>query len=175
VLYDPYERLPKVASFEVLSEDVRDGEQISLPHLSGIFGAGGQDLSPQLSWGGFPEGTKSFVVTMYDPDAPTGSGFWHWAVVDIPANVTSLARGVGEENGSTLPRDAFHLRNDAGLAGYVGAAPPPGHGKHHYHIVVHAVDIESLGLDRNTTPALLGFNLFSHSLGRARMVLWHER
>jgi len=112
---------------------------------------------------------------MYDPDAPTGSGFWHWAVVDIPANVTSLARGAGEEKGSPLPKDAFHLRNDAGLACYVGAAPPPGHGKHHYHIVVHAVDIESLGLDRNTTPALLGFNLFIHSLGRARMVLWYER
>jgi Raf kinase inhibitor-like YbhB/YbcL family protein len=172
--YNPYESLPKVPSFEVTSTDIRNGEKLSLLQVSGIFGAGGQDLSPQLSWRGFPAGTKSFVVTVYDPDAPTASGFWHWAVVDIPANVTELARGAGDENGSSLPRGAFQLRNDAGRVGYIGAAPPPGHGKHHYYTVVHAVDVESLGIDKNATPAFLGFNLFSHTLGRGILVPWYE-
>jgi Raf kinase inhibitor-like YbhB/YbcL family protein len=172
--YNPYENLPQVPSFEVTSDDVRDGEKMFLPHVSGIFGAGGEDISPQLSWSGFPEGTKSFVVTIYDPDAPTASGFWHWAVVDIPANVTEFPHGAGDEKGSGLPKGAFQLRNDGGLARYIGAAPPVGHGKHHYYIVVHAVDVESLGLNKNTTPALLGFTLFSHTLGRGTIVPWYE-
>jgi Raf kinase inhibitor-like YbhB/YbcL family protein len=172
--YHPYEHLPEVSSFEVTSEDVRDGEKLPLPQVSGIFGAGGEDLSPHLSWQGFPEGTKSFVVTMYDPDAPTASGFWHWAVVDIPANVTKLSRGAGDESGSGLPQGAFQLRNDAGQARYIGAAPPDGHGKHRYFLVVHAVDVESLGLSKDATPAVLGFNLFFHTLGRAIIVPWYE-
>lgn len=172
--YNPYESLPKVPSFAVTSTDVRDGEKLPLPHVSGIFGAGGKDVSPQLSWHGFPAGTKSFAVTMYDPDAPTASGFWHWAVVDITANVTELPRGAGNENGSGLPHGAFQLRNDGGLAQYIGAAPPAGHGKHHYYIAVHAVDVASLGIDKNATPAFLGFNLFSHTLGRGIIVPWYE-
>ena len=173
--YNPYENLPKVPSFEVTSADVRDGEKWSQPQISGILGAGGEDISPQLAWRGFPAETKSFVVTIYDPDAPTASGFWHWAVVDIPANVTELPRGAGDEKGSGLPPGAFQLRSDASLARYVGAAPPPGHGRHHYYIVVHAVDVESLGLNKEATPAWLGFHLFSHTLGRAIMVPWYER
>jgi Raf kinase inhibitor-like YbhB/YbcL family protein len=114
---------------------------------------------------------------MYDPDAPTASGFWHWAVVDLPANVTELPRGAGSEGGSDLPKGAFQLRNDAGLARYLGTAPPAGTGKHHYYLVVHAIDavnVASLGLDKNTTPALLGFTLFSHTLGRGMIVPWYE-
>jgi Raf kinase inhibitor-like YbhB/YbcL family protein len=173
--YNPYEDLPKVPSFEVTSSDVQDGEKMPQPQVSGVFGAGGQDISPQLSWRGFPAETKSFVVTIYDPEAPTASGFWHWAVVDIPASVTELPSGAGDEQGSGLPQGAFQLRNDAGQFGYVGAAPPPGHGKHHYYIVVHAVDVESLGLNKDATPAFLGFNLFSHTLGRGMIVAWYER
>lgn len=172
---NPYEDLPVVPSFEVTSSDVQDGEKLSLPQVSGIFGAGGEDVSPQLSWSGFPAGTKSFVVTVYDPDAPTASGFWHWAVVDIPAHVTELPRGAGDANGSGLPAGAFQLRNDGGIAQFVGAAPPEGHGKHHYYAVVHAIDVESLGLDKSASSAYLGFNLFFHTLGRAIIVPWYER
>jgi Raf kinase inhibitor-like YbhB/YbcL family protein len=171
---NPYEDLPKVAAFEVTSNDVRDGEKLSLPHVSGIFGTGGEDVSPQLAWHGFPTETKSFAVTVYDPDAPTASGFWHWAVVDIPASVTELPRGAGDANGSGLPSGAFQLRNDGGLAQYVGAAPPAGHGVHHYYFVVHALDVESLGLDKNAPPALLGFNMFFHTLARATLVALYE-
>jgi len=172
--YNPYEQLPRVAAFELASEDVRDGEKLDTPQVSGIFGAGGEDVSPELSWSGFPDGTKSFSVTCYDPEAPTASGFWHWAVVDIPADVTELARGAGDEQGSGLPAGAFQLRNDGGVRQYIGAAPPPGHGRHHYYFVVHAADVESLGINKDATPAFLGFNLFSHTLGRGMIVAWYE-
>ncbi|HLU55756.1 MAG TPA: YbhB/YbcL family Raf kinase inhibitor-like protein [Pseudonocardia sp.] len=171
---DPYAELPEVPSFTVTSTDIADGETLPVPQRSGIFGAGGEDRSPQLSWSGFPAETRSFVVTCYDPDAPTASGFWHWAVVDIPASVTELPSGAGDESGSGLPEGAFQLTNDAGLARYLGAAPPPGHGPHRYFFVVHAVDVESLGIPRDARPAFLGFNLFSHTLARASIVPVYE-
>ena len=171
---DPYADLPKLPWFSLSSDDIEDGKELPVAQRSGTFGAGGQDTSPSLSWTGAPEGTKSYVVTMYDPDAPTASGFWHWAVVDLPANVTSLPAGAGDQAGAGLPAGAFQLRNDANVTGYLGAAPPPGHGPHQYHVVVHAVDVESLGIDADSTPAFLGFNLFGHSLGRARIVAWYE-
>ena len=136
--------------------------------MSGIFGVpGGEDISPQLSWSGAPEGTKSYAVTVYDPDAPTGSGFWHWAVADIPATVTELPEGAGDDTGSGLPEGALQLRTDAGAARFIGAAPPAGHGEHRYFVVVHALDVESIGVPTDATPAFLGFNLLSHILGRA--------
>jgi Raf kinase inhibitor-like YbhB/YbcL family protein len=171
----PYDSLPKVPDFEVTSTDMKDGEKLAMPQASGIFGAGGEDRSPQLSWRGHPPTTKSFVVTCYDPDAPTASGFWHWAVVDVPVSVTSLPGGAGDEQGSRLPAGAFQLRNDAGLARFLGAAPPPGHGRHRYFFVVHAVDVESLGIAKDASSAFLGFNLFSHTLARATLVPWYER
>jgi Raf kinase inhibitor-like YbhB/YbcL family protein len=172
---DPYSDLPKVPSFRLTSTDIRDGHELPIPQVSGIFGAGGEDRSPQLSWSGFPEGTKSFCVSVYDPDAPTASGFWHWAVVDIPADVTELPSGAGDEGARALPKGAFQLRNDAGLARYLGAAPPKGHGRHRYFTVVHAVDTDKLGIDANATPAIMGFNLFFHTLGRAMIVPWYEQ
>jgi Raf kinase inhibitor-like YbhB/YbcL family protein len=171
----PYDTLPTVPSFEVASTDLRPGGLLPTAQVSGIFGAGGDDVSPQLSWSGFPSQTKSFVVTCYDPDAPTACGFWHWAVVDIPAAITSLASGAGDETGSALPPGAFQLRNDAGLARYLGAAPPPGHGPHRYFFVVHAVGVETLGISRDASNAFLGFNLFSNTLARATLVCAHER
>jgi Raf kinase inhibitor-like YbhB/YbcL family protein len=104
---------------------------------------------------------------MYDPTAPTGSGFWHWAVADIPADVTGLPTGAGDESGSRLPGTTWQLLNDASMRRYLGAAPPPGSGEHVYYIAVHAMDVASLGLDRNANPAFLGFNLSMHTLARA--------
>jgi Raf kinase inhibitor-like YbhB/YbcL family protein len=171
---NPYDELPDVPSFQVTSTDIADGQELPTPQLSGIFGAGGQDLSPQLEWSGFPEGTRSFAVTVYDPDAPTAAGFWHWAVADIPASVTSLPTGAGDDEGSGLPEGAIQLANDAGLKRFLGAAPPPGHGPHRYFFVVHAVDVESLGVPEDARPAFLGFNLFSHTLARATLVATYE-
>ena len=172
--YNTYDSLPKVPTFTVTSADVKDGQAMPTPQRSGIFGAGGEDTSPQLTWSGFPAETKSFVVTMYDPDAPTGSGFWHWAVANIPANVTELPSGAGDEKGSGVPDGAIQLRGDGGIARYIGAAPPPGHGKHRYFITVHAVDVPSLDIGPDTSPGLLGFQLFGHTLARAQLVPWWE-
>ncbi|GAC68716.1 YbhB/YbcL family Raf kinase inhibitor-like protein [Gordonia soli] len=172
---DPYEPLPDLPTFTVTSESFADGDALPNAQVSGLMGAGGEDRSPQLSWSGYPEGTKSFAVTVYDPDAPTASGFWHWAVADIPVSVTSLAEGAGDEAASGVPDGAVTLANDASLARYVGAAPPPGHGAHRYIVAVHAVDVESLELPDGATPAYLGFNLFSHAIGRARIVGTYEQ
>ncbi|MFF3225831.1 YbhB/YbcL family Raf kinase inhibitor-like protein [Nocardia suismassiliense] len=174
--YNPYDALPQLPSFTLTSDDVTDGQPLGNDQVSGVFGAGGKDISPQLSWSGFPEETKSFAVTVYDPDAPTAAGFWHWAVADIPVSATSLPTGAGSgEEGGALPTGAITLRNDGGFAGFVGAGPPPGHGYHRYFIVVHAVDVESLGIDESATPAYLGFNLFSHAIARATIVGTYEQ
>lgn len=167
--HDPYEALPSVPAFTVTSEDFANMEPFKAAQYSGRMGIpGGQDASPQLTWSGAPEGTKSFAVTMYDPDAPTASGFWHWAAFNIPASATSLPGNAA--NTDNLPQGTVQLRNDAGFAGFVGAAPPPGHGPHRYFVVVHAVDVETLDVPADATPAFLGFNLFTHTLARARMV-----
>jgi Raf kinase inhibitor-like YbhB/YbcL family protein len=171
---NPYEDLPQLPTFEVTSEDFSAGGELAAPQLSGMMGLAGTDTSPQLSWRGFPELTKSFAVTAYDPDAPTASGFWHWAVVDVPLATTSLASGAADDAGSGLPAGSFQLSNDAGFAGFVGAAPPKGHGVHHYYFVVHAIDVASLGIPTTATPAYLGFNLFMHSIARAVIVATHE-
>jgi Raf kinase inhibitor-like YbhB/YbcL family protein len=172
---NPYDFLPPVPSFTVTSAEVTDGEQLPLPHVSGVMGAGGEDRSPQLSWSGFPEGTRGFAVTVYDPDAPTVSGFWHWVVTGIPASVTELPGGAGSQSGAELPAGALQLRNDAGFAGYVGAAPPAGHGPHRYYVVVHALDVEDMDVPADASPAFHGFNLFGHTLARATLVVTYEQ
>src|SRR5437773_1445328 len=173
--WNPYDNLPRAASFSLTSSDLREGEKLAMPQVSGVFGAGGQDVSPQLSWSGFPSGTKSFVVTMVDPEAPTVLGFWHWAVVNIPGSVTELPTGAGDESGSRLPQGAFQLPNDARSMRYVGAAPPPGTGKHRYIFAVLALEAEKIEIDRGATPAWLMYMVFNGTLGRAFLEGWYER
>jgi len=162
---DPYEALPKLPTFSLTSDSITDGQPLGTPQISGIMGAGGEDVSPQLSWSGFPDKTRSFAVTVYDPDAPTLSGFWHWAVANLPADVTELPDDAGD--GRELPGGALQLVNDAGMRRYVGAAPPAGHGLHRYYVAVHAVDVDKLDLREDASPAFLGFNLFQHAIARA--------
>lgn len=172
----PYDAMPAVPEFTVISKDVTDGGPLPVAHFAAMSGAGGAaDRSPQLSWEGFPAATRSFVVTMYDADAPTPSGLWHWAVADIPARAASLDAGVGTPGSSRLPDGAFHVSNDLRQTAYVGAAPPPGTGKHRYYIAVNALDIPSvaaLGITPESTPAGLSFFILQHTLARAVLVPW---
>ena len=158
---DPYALLPATASFAVTSTDVTDGAPLKDDQV-----AAHGNTSPQLSWEPGPDGTQSYVVTCFDPDAPTPSGFWHWVLVDLPADVTSLDAGAGAEDAS-LPGSAFMCRNDGGSASFMGAAPPEGDQVHRYFFVVHAVKEPTLGVDADASAAVVSFNLAFKTLGRA--------
>lgn len=162
---DPYDYLPPRPWFELSSTDLVDGDPMPMANVHGS--AGGQNISPQLSWSGAPAGTKGFAITCLDPDAPTGCGFWHWSVLDIPAATAELKRGAGASD-ATLPGGA-HALTDFGAAAYGGAAPPAGDYPHRYMFVVHAVDVEDLGLDAGGSPVAAAFHLAFHTLARARL------
>jgi Raf kinase inhibitor-like YbhB/YbcL family protein len=159
------------------SDSFKEGEHLGMDHvLSAEFGFGceGGNKSPHLRWAGAPEGTRSFALSCYDPDAPTGSGFWHWVVVNIPANVTELPLGAGSEGGS-MPGGALQTRTDVGKPGYAGPCPPPGHGVHRYVFTIFAVGAEQLPVNEDTSAAVVGFNLHFATLEKATLTGLFER
>jgi Raf kinase inhibitor-like YbhB/YbcL family protein len=170
----PYDYLPRVPELTVESDDARTGERLAEAHVFNGWGMTGQNQSPHLRWSGAPGNTKSYAVTCYDPDAPTGSGFWHWLAYDIPASVTELPTGAGtapEFKG--LPEGVKHGRNDFSAAEYGGAAPPPGW-PHRYLFAVHALGVEHLDVGPDTPPAVIGFNITANTLARGYIAPVYE-
>jgi Raf kinase inhibitor-like YbhB/YbcL family protein len=157
----PYDYLPPVPAFSLQSNDVADGEMMGDAQVYSGFGMTGQNISPHLRWHGFPADTQGFAVTCYDPDAPTGSGFWHMLLIGVPASVTELATGAVSGDLSGLP---------AGSKDFGGAAPPAGDPPHRYVFAVHALDTGTLGIDSDVSPAVAGFNLRFHTIARAVMI-----
>lgn len=135
------------------------------------FGCTGGNISPELSWENAPKNTKSFAITVYDTDAPTGSGWWHWVVFDISKNKTNLPSGFGNIDS----KDAIQSMTDYGKSGFGGACPPLGDKPHRYIFTVHALDVETLGLDKNATPALVGFMLNSHTIAKSSLISFYGR
>jgi Raf kinase inhibitor-like YbhB/YbcL family protein len=160
-------------TFTLRSKDI--GGQATDKQVYNGFGCSGENLSPELYWENVPSGTKSFAVTMYDPDAPTGSGFWHWVVFDIPAIVTELQTGAGNITKGLMASGTIQSNTDFGQPGYGGPCPPQGHGFHQYLITLYALKVDKLGLDKNATPAYVGFNLFSNTIAKASLVMYYKR
>ncbi|MDI9220975.1 kinase inhibitor [Pantoea sp. EA-12] len=153
----------------VFSQDFNDGDKMPERHVFNGMGYTGDNLSPHLAWEDAPEGTKSFVVTCYDPDAPTGSGWWHWVVANLPADVTELPQGAGS-GVAGLPASAIQTRTDFGQTGYGGAAPPQGE-SHRYVFTVHAMDTDKIDVDAGASGAMVGFNVHFHALASASITV----
>ena len=164
--------LAQAAEFKVESASQIDG-RLPAAQYADTFGCQGGNQSPQVKWSGAPAGTQSFVVSMYDPDAPTGSGWWHWVTANIPASVNELPAGAGSAGGK-LPAGALSIANDASQPGYLGACPPVGQ-NHRYVFTVHALKLEKLDLPPNATPALVGFMSWANGLGKASLTLQGAR
>jgi Raf kinase inhibitor-like YbhB/YbcL family protein len=158
------------SAFDLKSSDIKAGGKIADEQAFNAFGCTGGNISPALEWSKPPKGAKSFALTVYDPDAPTGSGFWHWVVFNIPADVMSLPKGAGDPKGDKSPKGAVQSRTDFGVPGYGGPCPPKGDKPHHYHFTIYAVDVDHLDADENATAAVVGFNLHFHTVGKAQLV-----
>jgi len=160
-------------TFTLKSNDL--GGQATNEQVFNSFGCTGNNKSPQLSWVNPPEGTKSFAVTMYDPDAPTGSGWWHWLVFDIPVAETGLLQSAGNISLNIIPKGAIQSVTDFGQPGYGGPCPPEGHGFHQYIITVFALKTAKLGLDKTTNPAMVGYNINANVLAKASLIMYYKR
>ena len=167
-------RLAWAQEFSVASGSVSGGKLTERQVLHG-FGCAGANLSPALTWSAPPAGTKSFAVTVYDPDAPTGSGWWHWVAFNLPADLRELPEGAGDPQALMLPPDAVQSRTDFGSAGYGGACPPERDAPHRYQMTVWALDVDRLDLDANASGAMVGFFLHAHALGKATLTASYGR
>src|SRR5574337_1775491 len=155
-----------MTAFTLTSPDIAAGSTIAQLFEFAGFGCSGNNQSPVLRWSGAPAGTKSFAVSVYDPDAPTGSGFWHWYVIDLPAGTTELAANAGAKGGANLPRGARQIRNDYGSYAWGGMCPPPGDKPHRYIFTVHALSVESLDIPEDATTAVGGFMINANTLAK---------
>jgi Raf kinase inhibitor-like YbhB/YbcL family protein len=165
----------QAGGFSLSSPDIAADGQLGNAQVLNGFGCSGSNRSPALEWYGAPANTRSFAVTVYDPDAPTGSGWWHWVVYNIPAGAHGLVAGAGDVSGKHLPAGAVQGRTDFGLPGFGGACPPAGDSAHRYVFTVHALDLAHLDLPANASAAMVGFALHGHQLGSARLMARYAR
>jgi Raf kinase inhibitor-like YbhB/YbcL family protein len=163
------------APFTLKSAEVKNGAAMADKNSFNSFGCTGENVSPALEWSNPPAGTKSFALMVHDPDAPTGSGWWHWVVYNIPADTNSLPAGAGKADGSGLPKGAVQGNTDFGAPGYGGPCPPPGSGAHHYNFTLFALKVDKLDLPANATAAFVGFNVNANALGKAKLTGLYTR
>ena len=163
-------------AFEIASDEFTEHTFLNKSHEFQGFGCDGQNRSPQLSWHNAPKGTQSFAITVHDPDAPTGSGWWHWLVYNLPATTQTLVADAGTESANTnLPKGAVQAKNDYGIHGFGGACPPKGHGVHHYQITVYAIKEKQLEIPKDASAALVGYMLNANALGKAQITGLYQR
>ncbi|MHB8622197.1 MAG: YbhB/YbcL family Raf kinase inhibitor-like protein [Sulfuricaulis sp.] len=167
--------LTYASGFKLSSPQIKANGTIPKSFEFNGFGCSGDNKSPALKWTGAPKGTKSFAVTVYDPDAPTGSGWWHWVVIDIPGNTTELAAGAGVANSTSLPNDAVQIRDDYGVAAWGGTCPPQGDKPHRYIFTVYALKVDKLDIPADATAALTGFMIRANTIGKASFTAKYGR
>lgn len=175
LLLAPCVHAAKPPAFTLTSPDIKNGSMLSEQQVLNGFGCTGANVSPALEWKNAPAGTKSFAVTVYDPDAPTGSGWWHWVMFNIPADTQQLASNAGQLNVGKAPSSAVQSLTDFGAPGFGGACPPAGAKAHRYIFTVHALDIDQLDLPAASMPAMVGFMVNQHVLGRAHLTAFYKR
>ncbi len=161
--------------FTLASPELETNKQMVKSLEFNGFGCNGDNISPALTWSGEPKNTKSFALTVYDPDAPTGSGWWHWVIINIPATVHKLQRNAGNNDSGKAPKGSQQTRTDFGVVGFGGACPPKGDKPHHYHFKLFALDTDKLDIPQGASAALVGFNLNSHVLGTAEIITLYQR
>lgn len=164
-----------VQAFELVSPDIADGQPLTKMQEFQGYGCNGSNRAPALFWKNAPKGTQSFAVTVYDPDAPTGSGWWHWVLFNLPADTQKLAATAGQPKGVALPAGAIQSLTDFGLPGFGGACPPSGDKPHRYIFTVHALKVPRLELDEKAMPALVGYLINANSLGKASLTATYAR
>jgi len=157
------------SDFKLTSPDLEKGKKMNMEQVYNSFGCTGKNISPALKWEGAPKNTKSFALMVYDPDAPTGSGWWHWVVFNIPSSVNTLPKNAGDPASGLMPAGCIQSRTDFGTTGYGGPCPPQGDKPHHYIFTIYALDTDRLAFDATASPAMVGFMVHQHLLGKAEI------